>query len=88
MFIEIRQDIEVDVVRLERIGVLFEIVLVQPVAKIAHAEKFQSPSEGVESTTFPGNVCQSGICLSKTRMSGLRSLAPDQRCALNVGLYF
>ena len=34
---QFRQDIEVDIVRLERVGILFELVPAQPVAKIAHA---------------------------------------------------
>jgi hypothetical protein len=34
---QFRQDIEIDVVRLERIGILFEFVPAQPIANIAHA---------------------------------------------------
>jgi hypothetical protein len=37
MLAEVRQDIEIDIVRLEGVGILLKFIAAQPVAKIGHA---------------------------------------------------
>jgi hypothetical protein len=89
MLVEVRQDIEVDVVRLERICVLSEIVLVQPVAKIVHVAMRRSSNgarKHVENTTFPAaRVSVVGLSI-ETQRSGSGHFRPNAAMAFESAL--